>query len=96
MIFFKKASKDFQFSPRKLLANISLIKGLSLYILATVLFIPALRFGELSVLYPIMALTYLWSTLLSIKYLKENMNSYKWIALILIIIGVIFIGLGSG
>ena len=75
--------------------NPSLIGSISLYGIGTVLFIPALKGGELSVLYPFVALTYVWVSFLSIKFLNERMNKLKWIGILLIVVGVAFIGLGK-
>ena len=77
----------------KFLLNKKLIAGLSLYAIATIIFIPALKGGELSVLYPFVALSYVWVSLLSVRFLKERMNIHKWLGILLIIIGVILIGL---
>jgi uncharacterized membrane protein len=42
-------------------------------------------------LYPITALGYIWTTILAVHVLKEKMNVYKYIAIVLVIIGVIVI-----
>ena len=55
----------------------------------------ALRGGQLSVLYPIIALTYVWVTILSPMFFKDDINASKIIGLALIIAGVSFIGAGS-
>jgi len=94
-IYLKKASKDMSFNVLKLIKNKNLIIGVALYGASTIIFIPALKGGELSVLYPFVATTYIWVSLLSTKMLNEKMNIYKWIGIFVIIVGVIFIGLGS-
>jgi uncharacterized membrane protein len=94
-IFFKKASKDFSLNILKLIKNYNLIFGSLSYAVGTFLFIPALKGGELSVLYPFVSLVYIWVSLLSIWILKEKMNKFKWFGILLIIIGVSFIGFGS-
>ncbi len=55
----------------------------------------ALRDGQLSVLYPIIALTYVWVTILSPMFFNDVINAYKVIGVGLIVAGVSFIGLGS-
>jgi drug/metabolite transporter (DMT)-like permease len=55
----------------------------------------ALRDGELSRLYPIIAMTYVWVTLLSYTLLHEPPNWYKNIGIAIIVIGVAVIGRGS-
>ena len=94
-ILLKKASAKKLSSLSSLLANYPLFGGVALYGVGTVLFIPALKGGDLSVLYPFVALTYIWVSLLSVKFLGEKMNKLKWTGIILIIIGVSFIGIGS-
>ena len=78
-----------------LLKNYHLFAGISLYGIGTLLFIPALKGGELSILYPFVSLTYIWVSLLSVKFLGEKMNKFKWLGIAFIIIGVTFIGIGS-
>ena len=94
-LLLKIGSDKFKFNIIELIKNIPLIAGLGLYVLASILFIFALKFAELSYLYPFVSLSYVWSCLLSIKYLNERMDKLKWFGIMLIIVGVSFIGLGS-
>ena len=80
---------------RILLTRRILWEGLGLYGLSVLLYIIILRQQELSVVYPLVSTTYIWTTFFSVKYLGEKMSGYKWSALLGIILGVIFIGLGS-
>ena len=94
-ILLKKASAMKLSSISALMKNYNLFIGVSLYGISTILFIPALKGGELSVLYPLVALAYIWVSLLSVKFLGEKMNKLKWAGIALIILGVSFIGIGS-
>lgn len=94
-ILLKKGSNKFNRNIFKQFTNYYMILGFLLYGISTIIFIPALRGGELSVLYPLVALAYVWVCLLSIKFLNEKMNVLKWIGILLIIFGASFIGLGS-
>ena len=94
-IMLKKASGKVSLKIKDIIKNYYLISGILFYGLGTVLFIPALKGGELSVLYPLVASTYIWVSLWSIRFLKESMNKQKWIGIISVIIGVILIGLGA-
>ncbi len=69
--------------------------GLFFYGISTLLYIMALRKEELSIIYPLVSTTYVWTTLFSVKFLKEEMNTWKWLGLSGIILGVILIGIGS-
>lgn len=94
-ILLKKGSDAFGLSVRALLRNYNIIGGVFLYGLSSLLFIPALRGGDLSILYPFVSINYVWVSLLSIKFLNERMNKLKWLGVVLIIGGVSLIGLAS-
>jgi uncharacterized membrane protein len=94
-ILLKKASAKKLSRISSLMRNYHLMGGVALYGIGTLLFIPALKGGDLSILYPFVSLTYVWVSLLSVKFLGERMNSSKWLGIVLIILGVSFIGIGS-
>lgn len=93
--FLKLASPTMSFKIKKLITNWKLIIGLFLYGIGTILALFALRFGELSILYPFVALQYVWTGFISMKYLKEKMTPAKWAGVVLIVVGVSLIGLGA-
>lgn len=76
----------------KILGNLPLFGGLACYGFSTMLLVLALRYGELSVLYPIIALTYVWVSILSVSLLGESLNAFKIIGLACIVIGVAVLG----
>jgi uncharacterized membrane protein len=78
-----------------LLTNFPLIAGYVCLAVMTALMIAALRNGHLSVLYPIIALTYVWVMILSALYLGDHLNSLKVAGVVLIVGGVSLIGIGS-
>ncbi len=94
-IFLKIGSQKKLRSLSSLRTNYYLWAGIGCYGVGTVLFIPALKGGDLSVLYPLVSISYIWVSLLSMKILGEKMNWMKWVGIMLIIIGVSFIGFGS-
>ncbi len=75
--------------------NAGLLAGLSLYGLFTLLFIFALRDGELSVVYPIISLNYVWVMGLSVVFFQEALNPFKVIGVLTIVAGVVIIGRGG-
>jgi uncharacterized membrane protein len=91
-IFMKRASSKIALS--NILRNKDLFLGLFFYGIATILFVPSLKGGELSVLYPFVATSYIWVSLLSTKMLGENMSVQKWLGIIFILIGVTLVGIG--
>jgi len=78
-----------------IVTNVPLIAGYSLYGINTLMLVLALREGELSLLYPIIALTYVWVTLLSYLLLHEPPNWYKDLGIATIVIGVAVLGRGG-
>ena len=95
-IFYKFASQTLSFNLISVITNTALIIGLILYGIAAVMYIIALKYGELSVLFPIIATSYIWVSLASPRFFAtDSMNLIKWFAITFIAIGVIFIGVGS-
>ena len=72
-----------------------LFAGYCLYGVFTVLFVYALRNGELSILYPLIALGYVWTTITAVVAFHEHMNPFKIVGLLVIICGVGVLGWGS-
>jgi drug/metabolite transporter (DMT)-like permease len=69
-----------------------LVIGYSLYGISTVLLIIALRDGELSMLYPVIALTYVWVAGLSVVVFHEYLNPLRLVGVIVIVTGVAILG----
>jgi uncharacterized membrane protein len=65
-----------------------LMIGLFLYAISAVVFIVALKYGPLSMLYPVIATNYIWVVLLSVQFLGESFSIPQWIGLVFITLGV--------
>ena len=78
-----------------LATDIPLILGFGAHSLNALLLILALRDGELSMLYPVIALTYVWVNLLSMYFFHEHMNVWKALGIALVIGGVGLLGRAS-
>jgi uncharacterized membrane protein len=95
-IYLKKGTNIIKFNEfSTIYQNKFLIIGVLIYGLCTVLFIPALKGGDLSILYPLVGLEYVWICIYSIYMLNEKMNFWKWMGIASIVLGVTFIGLGA-
>lgn len=79
----------------QVITNLPLMLGYVLYGINTILLALALREGELSLLYPVIALTYVWVTILSVLVFKEVLNPYKVVGLAVIVLGVAVLGMGG-
>ncbi|MEO8100023.1 MAG: hypothetical protein ABI811_20150 [Acidobacteriota bacterium] len=69
--------------------------GYALYGLFTVIMVFALRHGELSLLYPIMALSYVWVAVVSVVFRHEPISMTQIAGITTIVIGVAVLGRGS-
>jgi drug/metabolite transporter (DMT)-like permease len=94
-LFFKMAADKLRFNFWKIIRNKWLLAGVCAYGISTIIFIIALKYGELSVLYPLVSMTYIWVILFSIKFLNEKINSRKLIGIFFILAGIALLGLGS-
>ena len=92
-LFLKIGANNFSFHKNHniFLKNMYIVIGIFLYGLSAIFGIISYKGGQLSVLYPITALGYIWTTILAVYILKEKMNIYKYIAIFLVILGVIVI-----
>ena len=75
-----------------MVTNKFLFCGYSLYGISTILLVIALKDGELSITYPVIALTYVWVAMLSYFLMHESMGLYKIIGISLIVTGVAIVG----
>ena len=86
---------QFGISAQTVLLNAPLLAGLTLYGLGAVMMVLALRHGELSILYPMISLSYVWVAVLSVLVFHEVMNSMRIAGICTIMVGVATLGRGS-
>lgn len=79
----------------QMLTCLPLLAGLAVYGVSTVLLILALRNSELSMMYPIIALTYVWVMILSVLIFHESLNAFKVLGVLVIVAGVAVLGRGN-
>ncbi len=94
-VLYKLGTNNLTFNLLDIITNYFIIGGLCLYAIGSVMMLLAFRGGEVSVLYPIIATSYVWVALLSARFLGEHINSFKILGIFSIVFGVVFIGLGS-
>ena len=73
----------------------TLFAGYSMYGVSTILLVMALRHGQLSLLYPVFAMTYVWVTILSVLVFHESMNAFKLAGIGGIVGGIAVLGMGK-
>ena len=84
--FLKKAST--YLNIKTFFKSKNLIIGLILYSVSSIIFIIALKYGELTLLYPLVSTTYIWTLIISNKFLDEKIHKKNWLGILIIIIGV--------
>lgn len=99
---FKKSTTHAQFTVANggvawmsILTNYPLWIGLACYAVFTLLITLALRDGELSLLYPVISLTYIWVVFISVLVLHEPLTVWKIAGVCLICSGVALLGAGG-
>lgn len=78
-----------------LATNYPLWIGLACYGVFTLLITVALRDGELSTLYPVISLTYIWVIFISVLLLHEPLTAWKIVGVGLICCGVGLLGISG-
>jgi len=94
-ILYKIGADKLTISISGILLNYHLTIGIVLYMLGSVLLILAFRKGEVSILFPIVATSYIWVLILSTVFLNEQMNILKILGILFIIFGISIINLKS-
>ncbi|MCK4670862.1 MAG: hypothetical protein KAT43_06675 [Nanoarchaeota archaeon] len=69
--------------------------GLACYGIGWILMIISFKGGELSVLYPVFAVNYIWVALLAAKIFGDAFNTWKIIGILGIVLGITLIGIGG-
>jgi drug/metabolite transporter (DMT)-like permease len=77
------------------LLNWRLIMGVVLYLGSSVFYGLGIRHGQISVLFPMVSLGYVWTMVWARLFFKEQFTTQKFLGLGLVFLGVLFVGLGS-
>lgn len=91
-LFQKLGMESFDPSFFGLLTNYQLILGLGFYGVSVLILTYALKFGDLSLLFPFVSLTFVWVLLLSGYVLHEPVSLFDFGGIVLIVGGVSLVG----
>lgn len=80
-------------SMKRLITTKGFVLGILLYFTALVVYLNALKSGELSLVYPTFASTFVFVFLLSKHALKEKMSTKRVLGIIILIIGIIIVAI---
>lgn len=94
-VFLKLGAEHMRGSLARLLNNYWLAIGIVLYLLSSVFYIMGVAQGQLTVLYPMVSLGYIWAILWARLFFKEPFTMAKVSGLLMIVVGVGLINLGN-
>jgi drug/metabolite transporter (DMT)-like permease len=77
------------------LLNWRLVAGVVLYLGSSVFYGLGIKHGQISVLFPMVSLGYVWTVLWARLFFNERFTKQKFLGLGLVFLGVLFVGLGS-
>ena len=92
-LFFKLGADNLVLN--ELVSYLPLLFGFIIYGIGAVLLILALKHGEVTVLYPVIATSYIWVALISWRVLGEHIGFLKLLGIVSIIVGIVLISFGS-
>lgn len=75
--------------------NWRLAFGVALFLGSSVFYALGIKGGQLSVLYPMVSLGYIWTLVWSRLFFREALTKQKFMGLGLILLGVFLVGMGS-
>lgn len=96
-VFLKSGSKNLKSNLRSLLTNYRLAIGGLLFVISSLFFVRAISQpgAELSVLYPMVSMSYLWAMVWSRIFFQEPFTRQKFSGLGLIILGIAILQFGK-
>jgi drug/metabolite transporter (DMT)-like permease len=94
-VFLKLGAEHMQGSLKRILNNYWLALGVFLYLSSSVFYMMGVAQGELTVLYPMVSIGYIWAILWARLFFKEPFTRSKIGGLAAIIVGVALITLGN-
>jgi drug/metabolite transporter (DMT)-like permease len=94
--FLKSGAQRLERNLRSIVTNWRLAAGVAAYLVSSAFFVFGVKEGELSVLYPLVSLGYLWTLLWSRLFFGERITAFKVAGIALILVGVTLIGIGAG
>lgn len=94
-VFLKAGAGRLHRELATLLFNWRLAAGVAMYLASFVFYYMGVRQGELSVLYPMVSLGYIWTLLWSRLFFGEPVSRLKVAGLALIIGGIVVLNLGN-
>ena len=94
-VFLKAGAGRLHRQIRTLLFNWRLALGVAFYVLSSFFFVLGVREGELTILYPMVSLGYVWTLVWSRLFFREAITRNKFLGIGLVLAGVVLLNLGN-
>jgi drug/metabolite transporter (DMT)-like permease len=94
-VFLKLGAEHIRGGLARLVTNYWLAIGIGLYLLGSVFYMMGVAQGQLTVLYPMVSLGYIWTIVWARLFFKEPFTKAKIGGLLMIIFGVALINFGN-
>lgn len=93
--FLKSGAERLHRDLASLLGNWRLAMGVVVFVLSSLLYLKGIKHGELTVLYPMVSLGYVWTLLWSRLFFGEPLTREKFAGLGLILLGIVMLAVGN-
>ncbi|HSB18122.1 MAG TPA: EamA family transporter [Bryobacteraceae bacterium] len=94
-VFLKSGAGRLHRQIRTLILNWRLALGVAMFLLSSFFFVLGIRRGELTILYPMVSLGYIWTLFWSRLFFGEPFTRNKFVGIGLILLGIAFLNLGN-
>jgi multidrug transporter EmrE-like cation transporter len=94
-VFLKAGSHSLQRNFRSFVMNWRLLAGIAFFLFSSVFFVLGVKKGELTILYPLVSLGYVWTMFWSRIFFKEPLTTAKMVGLGTILFGIVLLNLGN-
>lgn len=94
-VFLKSGAGRLHRQITTLIFNWRLAAGVGFFLLSSFFFVLGVREGELTILYPMVALGYIWTLLWSRLFFGEPFTRNKFVGIGLILAGIVLLNLGN-
>ena len=93
-VFLKFGAMHLELTVMGMVRNWRLAVGIVLYLMSSAFFMAGIKNGELTILYPMVSISYIWTMIWSRLIFKEPVTRYKVMGLGLITAGIAVLNLG--
>ena len=94
-VFLKSGAGKLHRNLKSVILNWRLALGVGFYLVSSFFFVLGIRRGELTVLYPMVSLGYVWTLLWSRLFFKERMTRGKFMGIGMVLAGIVLLTLGN-